>query len=161
MEKVSLIVVEQGSEWPGHVEDCENVLVVGCDEEGLLQRTRQGLDSLRRRGHYLRVAVLACNEATDTASAAHRAEVANELLTALSAVGFGRHLLTARDRASMQLRRELLSLSDALHKRLKGSSATVSVKFGAVGDGRQGFPHRSVRKGLAEPAGPRPVAARS
>jgi hypothetical protein len=161
MGKAALIVVEQGSEWPGHVGDCDNVVAVGYDEEGLLQKTRQGLDSLRRRGHYLRVAVLACNDATDLVSVAHRAEVAHELLTAVSAAGFGRLLLSARDRASMQLRSELLSLSGALRQRLQGSSATVSVRFGGASHGRQGLPQRSVRKCLAEPAGPRPVAARS
>jgi hypothetical protein len=125
------------------------------------QRTRHGLDLLWRRGHYLRVAVLACNEATDLASVAHRAEVAHELLTAVSAVGFGRLLLSARNCASMQLRGELLSLSGALRQRLQGSPATVSVRFGGASEGRQGLPQRSVRKCLAEPAGPRPMAARS
>jgi hypothetical protein len=160
MDKVALIVVEQGSEWPGNVGDCENVVAVGYDKEGPLQRTRQGLDSLRRRGHYLRVAVLACNEATDLASAACRAEVAHELLTAVSAVGFGRLLLSATKHASMQLRSELRSLAGALRQRLRGSSATVSVRFGGAADGRQCLPQRSVRKCLAEPAGPRRVAVR-
>jgi hypothetical protein len=161
MGTAALIVVEQGSEWPGHVVDCENVVAVGYDKEGLLQRARQGLESLRRRGHYLRVAVLACNDATDLVSVAHRAEVAHELLTAVSAAGFGRLLLSARDRASMQLRGELLSLSGVLRQKLQGSPATVSVRFGGASDGRRGLPQRSVRKCLAEPAGPRPMAARS
>ena len=160
MGKVSLIVVEQGSEWPGHVGDCENVVAVGYDKEGLVQRTRQGLDLLQRRGHYLRVAVLACNEATDLASVARRAEVAHELLTAVTAVGFGRLLLSASDRASMQLRGELLSLAGALRQRLRGSSATVSVRFGGANDGRQDLPQRSVRKCLVESAGLRPAAVR-
>lgn len=160
MGNVSLIVVEQGSEWPGHLGDCENVMVVGSDKEGLLQRTRQGLDSLRRRGHYLRVAVLACNESTDLGSVAHRAEVARELLTAVSAAGFGRLLLSATDRASMQQRNELLSLAGALSQTLPGSSATVVVRFGGAGDRRQGLPQGLMRNGLAEPAGPQPAPIR-
>jgi hypothetical protein len=159
MGKVALIVVEQGSEWPGHVGDCENVVAVGYDKEGLLQETRQGLDLLRGRG-YLRVAVLARKEATDLASVACRAEVAHELLTAVSAVGFGGLLLSAMDHASMQLRGEILSLAGALRRRLRGSSATVSVKFGGAADGRQVLPQRSVRKCLAEPARSRPWAVR-
>jgi hypothetical protein len=160
MGKVALIVVEQGSEWPGHVVNCENVVAVGADQEGLLQRTRQGLDSLRRRGHYLRVAMLACNEATDLASVAHRAEVAHELLTAVSAVGFGRLLLSATDHASIRVRDELLSLAGVLRQRLLGSAATVSVRFGGASHGREGPPQRSVRKCSVKSSGPRLVAVR-
>jgi len=159
MGTVSLIVVEQGSEWPGHVGNCENVMAVGSHKEGLLQSTRQGLDSLRRRGHYLRVAVLACNEATDLASASHRAEVARELLTAVSAAGFGRLLLSATDRASMDQRRELLSLAGALSQTLPASSVTVAVRFGAS-DRRQSLPQKAARRYLAEPAGLRRAALR-
>jgi hypothetical protein len=158
MDKASLIVMEPGSQWPGHVRDCENVVAVGCDQEELLQRTRQGLDSLRRRDHYLRVAVLACNAATDVVSAARRAEVAHELWAAVAAVGFGRLLLSATDRASMQLRHELLSLADALSQTLRGSSARVSVRFGGATDGRLELPQKSVRKCPAESTGPVPRA---
>jgi hypothetical protein len=37
MGKAARVVVEQGSEWPGHVGDCENVVAVGYDKEGLLR----------------------------------------------------------------------------------------------------------------------------
>jgi hypothetical protein len=129
MGLVSLIVMEPGSAWPGHVGDSENVIAVGEREEGLLPRVREKLDALRRRGGRVRVAVLACNEATDVASLARRAELAHELLAAVSAVGFGRLLLTAGERASMQLRRDLLSLADTLTDARGGDAATVSVRF--------------------------------
>jgi hypothetical protein len=157
MGTVSLIVMEQGSEWPGRVGDSENVVAVGHDGKGALQRTRWSVDSLRRHGHQVRVAVLACNEATDASSVACRAELAHELLAAVAAGGFGRLVLTATDHASMKLRGELLSLAGTLSDRLRGTSATISVKFGAP-DERRDAAQRSVRKCSGEPAGFRPHA---
>jgi hypothetical protein len=130
MGLVSLIVMEPGSAWPGHVGDSENVVTVSEHEDGMLQRIRQRIALLRRRGEHVRVAVLACNEATDVASVARRTAVAHELLSAVAAVGFGRLVLTAAERASMQLRCELLSLAGTLsHTRRGGTAATVSVRF--------------------------------
>jgi hypothetical protein len=126
---VSLIVMEPGSAWPGHVGDSENVVEVGeHHDEALLQRIRQRLDSLRLKGDRVRVAVLACNGATDGASLARRAEIAHELLSAVAAVGFGRLVLDVATRASPQLRLELLALAGGLsHARAGGS--VVSVRF--------------------------------
>lgn len=149
MGNASLIVMEERSMWPGHVGNCENVVVLGDDTGGLLQAARRGLDSLRRQGHCLRVAALACNEATDVVSVARRAGVAHELWTAVSVVGFGRLLLSAPERASMQLRCELLSLADALSQGLAGVSATLSVRFGGGIDGSMDVPPRSERPRVA------------
>jgi hypothetical protein len=128
MGVVSLIVMEPGSAWPGHVGDSENVVAVGELEESLLPRIRRRLDSLRRRGERVRVAVLACNGATDIASVGRRAELAHELLTAVSAVIFGRLVLSAAESASTQLRNELLSLAGALSEARRGA-VIVSLKF--------------------------------
>jgi hypothetical protein len=130
MAAVSLIVMEHGSEWPGHVGNIENVVVVEQDHEALLARTREGLASLHRRGHHVHVGVLACNETTGGVSASSRAEVVVELLTALNAGRFGRLVLTTGSRASLRLRAELLSLASALDPHLRGTAATVAVKFG-------------------------------
>jgi hypothetical protein len=140
MGLVSLIVMEPGSAWPGHVGDSENVVAVGEHEEGMLQRIRQMLDALRRRGEYVRVAVLACNQNTDATTAARRSQIANELLTAVASAGFGRLVLSAADRASMQLRRELLSLAGALSYTRPGTAATVSVRFSEATDGSEDSP---------------------
>jgi hypothetical protein len=129
MGVVSLIVMEPGSAWPGHVGDSENVVAAGENDGGLLVRIRVRLDSLRKRGEQVRVAVLACNEQTDVTSVARRAELARELLAAVAAVSFGRLVLSAAERASMQLRGELLSLAGALSHTLAGTAATVSVRF--------------------------------
>jgi hypothetical protein len=48
MSVVSLIVMEPGSAWPGHVGDSENVVALGEREEGLLPRIRRTLDSIRK-----------------------------------------------------------------------------------------------------------------
>jgi hypothetical protein len=126
---VSLIVMEPGSAWPGHVGDSENVVTVIEREEGLLQRIRERLDSLRRRGEHVRIAVLACSGATDVASVARRAELAHELLLAVAVAGFGRLVLIAAERASMQLRRNLLSLADSLTHAHGGTAVNVSVRL--------------------------------
>ena len=130
MGVVSMIVMEPGSAWPGHVGDSENVVTVTERDEGTLQRLRQRLSLLRRRGEQVRVAVLACNDATDAASVARRAALAHELFSAVAAVGFGRLVLTTAERASMQLRCELLSLAGTLSYTRPGrTAATVSVRF--------------------------------
>jgi hypothetical protein len=130
MANVSLIVMEQGSAWPGRVAESENVVTVHDDKEVLLQRTLQKVESLRRRGQHLRVAVLACNTDADHASVARRAVVANALLRAVAAVGFGRLFLSTAGGASVRLRREILALADALSQTFAGTAATVTVRFG-------------------------------
>jgi hypothetical protein len=132
MSVVSLIVMEPGSAWPGHVGDSENVVAVGEREDGMLQRIRAILDAIRRRGEQVRVAVLSCNEATDVVSAARRSELAHELLAAVAAVGFGRLVLAAEEHASTQIRRELMTLAGALTYMRRGGATTVSVRFGGA-----------------------------
>jgi hypothetical protein len=128
MAVTTLIVMEPGSEWPGHVGDSEHVVAVANDDEGLLGRTREKVSSMRQHGEHVRVAVLACNRAADPSSVTRRAEVARELLTAVGDAGFGRLVLTVSDRASMRERCELLSLVGELSHDLRGP--TVSVRFG-------------------------------
>jgi hypothetical protein len=129
MGLVSLIVMEPGSAWPGHVGGSENVVALGEHDEALLERIRLRLDALRRHGEHVRVAVLACNEATDIVSVARRSELAHELLTAVAAGGFGRLVLSAAERAPAELRRELLSLAGTLSQAGRGRAPTVSVRF--------------------------------
>ncbi len=132
MANVALIVMERGGSWPGRVAESEKVIAVHEDKEVLLQRTLQKVESLRRRGQHLRVAVLACNTETDHASLARRAKVANELLRAVAAGGFGRLFLSTANNASVRLRREVLALADALGQTFAGTAATVTVRFGGV-----------------------------
>jgi hypothetical protein len=77
----------------------------------------------------------ACNEATDVASSGRRAEIARELLGAVAPVTHGRLVLWAAERASSELRRELLSLADRLSGALPGTMASVSLRFGVIGEG--------------------------
>lgn len=62
----------------------------------------------------------------------------------MTASPYGRLVLTCAERASMQSRRELLGLAGALSDRLAGTSATVSMRFGAGA--------AAVRKVPSEPA---------
>ena len=137
MGTVSVIVTESGSQWPGPVEDSENIVIVGYDDDGVIQRTRHKVDALQRQGRCVRVAVLACNEATDFASVARRAVVAHELLAAVRVVTSGHLVLACADDVSMQLRCELVPLAGALSDSLRGTSATVSVRFGGGADRRE------------------------
>jgi hypothetical protein len=130
MGSVSLIVMEQGGAWPGRVGDNESLVAVRDDGEVLLHRTLQKLESLRRRGQHLRLAVLACNAETDCHSVGHRSRLAHELLRAVTAVGVGRLLMTTPNGASMPPRRELLILANALREAFAGTAATVAVRFG-------------------------------
>jgi hypothetical protein len=77
MAVVTLIVMEPGSEWPGHVGDSESVVAVANAEEGLLEKTRRKLDSMRQQDQHVRVAVLACNQEGDDSSVSRRAELAD------------------------------------------------------------------------------------
>lgn len=130
MGMVSLIVMEPGSHWPGHVRGSNNVVAVGHEEGGLVERTRDTLASLRQRGQQVRVAVLACNDATDVASLVRRTQLVRELLTAVAATRFGRVVLSSAQRASTEARRELLSLAGALTHTLRGASVQVTFTPG-------------------------------
>jgi hypothetical protein len=136
MPFVTLIVVEPGSEWPGHIGDAEQVVAVGYDQEGLLSKTRERLELLRRRGELVRAAVLVCSGAANSVFAAQRVDIARELISAVSGVGSGRVVLCSSGDASTSERRELLSLAGTLCQELscpelRGRAIEVSVRFGA------------------------------
>lgn len=133
MAMVSLVVMEPGSEWPGHVGDCADLVAFSQDGEKLLRQTKEKLDALRRAQHDVRVAVLACNERTDGDGDGQRAQVARTLLDAVSGATFGRLVLSASERASFRLRQELLSLTGALTEQLRGTTATVLLRFVEAG----------------------------
>ena len=129
---ITLIVMEPGSEWPGHVRDVEDVVALADGGEGLLAPIEHRLDALRRRGEHVRVALLACNGAVDPMAVQRRSEVAAELLAAVTSVVRGHLVLSVGDNVSMAVRRELLSLAGALSQKIEGTTATVSIKFGVA-----------------------------
>lgn len=128
MRVVSLIVMEAGSRWPGHVRDSENIIAAGHEAGSLLERTRRTLALLDHRGQTVRVAVLACSVAVDATSVIHRAHVARALLDAVVAANSGRLVLSSVEGAPLQLRCELLSLAGTLSHVAPG--AFVRVTFG-------------------------------
>jgi hypothetical protein len=129
MTKVSLVVMESGSAWPGHIGDSSNVVAFSQNGEKLLRRTQEKLDALRRGQQDVRVAVLACNGQTDGEADGCRAQVARTLLAAVRGTTFGRLVLSASSSASLRLRHELVSLAGALSEELEGTTATVSLRF--------------------------------
>ena len=126
---VALVVMEPGSAWPGHVGDEETLVVLRSDGD-LVASARERLAALERARQHVRVALLACNGAVDSASTLRRASIAGDLLAAVSRARSGRLVLTAPSaRASRSFRQQLLSLVGSLTDRLRGTSATVTLKL--------------------------------
>ncbi len=126
MRVVSLILMEAGSDWPGHVGGCDDVIVLTAEED-LLAITAQKVEDLRLRGHRLRVAVLACGRASDATAAERRLAVADVAYSAL-AESRGRLVLSAPRNASLHLQGELLGLAEELRLRGRGGArVTVSL----------------------------------
>ena len=130
MARVALVVMEPGSEWPGHVGETETLVALRSLDGTLLHSTQARLAALKRAHDDVRVAVLACNEATDDLAAGERACVAGELLTSVVGGRRGRLVLTApTTRMSPVLRQHLLALAGVLSDRLRGTSATLTLKL--------------------------------
>ncbi len=131
MSMVSLVVMEPGSEWPGHIGQDSNLVAFSHKGEKLLQRTREELDTLRRDQQSVRVAVLACNGETDGEAEAdgYRAQVARALLLAVTGTTFGRLILSVSGGVSLGVRQELLALAGVLSEELRGTTVTVSLRF--------------------------------
>jgi hypothetical protein len=125
----AMIVMEPGSEWPGPIGDATNLVAFGHGCDDLLRRTQDKLGVLQRSKQVVRVAVLACNAATGHAAAIGRARLARALLGAVASTTSGRLVLSASGRTSQQLLQELLALAGALAEELRGTSATVSLRF--------------------------------
>jgi hypothetical protein len=126
---VSLVVMEPGSEWPRHIGHRSNLVAFSQRGEKLLQRTREELHTLRRGQQNVRVAVLACNGETGGEAGGYRAQIARTLLAAVTGTTFGRLVLSASDGVSLGVRQELLALAGALSEQLRGTTATVSLRF--------------------------------
>ncbi len=125
----AMIVMEPGSEWPGHVGDSTNLVFLGHETHDLLGRTQEKLDVLHRSKQAVPVAVLACNAATGAEAAGRRAQLARTLLGPVTSTTCRRLVLTASACAPLQLLQELLTLAEALAEDLRGTTATVSVRF--------------------------------
>jgi|HubBroStandDraft_6_1064221.scaffolds.fasta_scaffold312203_2 hypothetical protein len=126
---VSLVAMESGSEWPGYVGHHSNLVAFSQPREKLLQRIQEELDALRRSLQSVRVAVLACNGDTGGEAYSCRAEIARSLLAAVMGTTFGRLVLSASGCASLRLCQELIALAGVLSEQLRGTSATVSLRF--------------------------------
>lgn len=122
-----MIVMERGSDWPGHIGDVTNLVAFGHGSEDLLRKTREKLGVLQRSKQAVRVAILACNDATDDVATDRRAELARMLLVVIASVTCGRLVLCARGRAPGRL--GLLGLAEGLTEELRGTTATVSLRF--------------------------------
>jgi hypothetical protein len=128
--RVSVVVMEQGSRWPGQVGDFDDVVALSHDDDdALVRRTREKLAALRAASHSVRLAVLACNAGYSESDLERRASLARPLLAAVAEASFGRLVLSADARASRSLRTELLELVSTLTRELGRGRPTVSVHF--------------------------------
>jgi hypothetical protein len=129
MTTTAMVVMEPGSDWPGQIGDSMNVVAFGSGGEDLLRRTQEKLDALLRSKQGVRVAVLACSAVVDGFAGGPRAKLARMLLSAVSHATCGRLILIASGQAARPLRQELFALAGALTTELRGTSATVSLRF--------------------------------
>jgi hypothetical protein len=109
------------------MEGCHVALKPGQDT---VRCTRERLAAFDRQHEQVQVAVLACNDATDSETADRRIALGRELLASITRAWHGRLVLTASaGRASSRLRQHLLSLAETLTDELRGTSATVTLRF--------------------------------
>ena len=129
MTGVAFVVMEPGSEWPGHVGVSETLVALKPREDAV-RCTRERLAALHRQREEVQVAVLACNDATDAESVDRRVAVGRELLASVTRAWHGRLVLTASaGRTSWRVRQHMLSLAEALTNHVRGTSATVTLRF--------------------------------
>jgi hypothetical protein len=148
MTTVSLVVMEAGSDWPGQIGDSTSLVAICQGDGDLFCIARARLGALATRRQNVRVAVLACNADSDGAVAERRGRLAHLMLGAVVATTCGRLVLSANRCASHDLRAELFSLAGALTEEIRGTTATVALRF-------EGASH-AMAAGLAKT---RPVAA--
>jgi hypothetical protein len=129
MTSTAMIVMEPGSEWPGQVMECTNVVAFSQGCEDLLRLTQSKLDALARGGQTVRVAVLACGSSIDDGGRAHRAQLARALIGAVARATHGRLILSAGHQGSQELVRGLLTLVEDLTGEVRGTTATISLRL--------------------------------
>ena len=124
-ESVTLVVLEQGSEWP---EFAEHGSVLALVDDGEPQHLTHRIGALQRRQN-VRVAVLACNETTGNDASSHRWLTARTLLETVAREGAGHLVVTAPTTSSAHFKQELLSIADSLRGVLAKTSASVSLRL--------------------------------
>jgi hypothetical protein len=129
MMTTAVVVMEPGSDWPGQIGDSMNVLALSPGGRDDLRRTQETLAVLHRRKQGVHVAALTCGATADARVAGRRAQLAGVLLDTVAAGTDGQLILTASDSARNPARDELLALADTLIERLRGTNATVSLRF--------------------------------
>ncbi len=125
----SLVVMEPGSDWPGQVDDSATLVALCQEEEELLRNTQARLTFFAEHDQRLSVAVLACNGQTEGNAAERRARLARVLLEAVANTTCGRLIVSASSAASHALREQLFALVEALTAALRGTTASVSLRF--------------------------------
>jgi hypothetical protein len=129
MTSTTIVVMEPGSDWPGHIGSSTHIVAFSQGAEDLCRRTCETLDAIDRDRTNVRMAVLACNESTGGTIACDRALIARALLAAVRRTSHGRLVLSTNGRAPQRLLHDLLALADALTSEARGTTATVFLRF--------------------------------
>jgi hypothetical protein len=145
-----LVVMEQGSQWPAHLDAAtDNCVVLQQDPRethaALLRRTQDHLRRLERVGDSIEMAVLSCNDDARPGAFEDRALLARALLAAVLQSGNGRLELLARSNAPDRAKLSLVGLAGTLTEALAGTTASVSARFARPSRGgrRHAGPRRS------------------
>lgn len=132
----ALLVLERGGRLParGPAGALSTTSVVVAQEpaesaDELVERTAARLSELDGEGRGITFALLACGESANDSARAKLADVILWHLRGASA----RLVLTAKRRACMQLRRDLVSLADRAITTMGARGGSVSIWFGDSG----------------------------
>jgi hypothetical protein len=140
MNRVTLVVLECGSDWPSGVREdhADCIALAQAPNEppsALLRRTYDRLRAIEQENAAVYVAILSCNNDASRKALEGRVPLSRALLTTVLRVGDGRLLLAGRASASDRTRRSLVALAGTLTEALMGTSSSVSAVFGAPPSG--------------------------
>jgi hypothetical protein len=140
MNRVTLVVLECGSDWPSGVrqDDADCVALAQAPNEphsALLRRTYDRVRAIEYGGGTVHLAILSCNNDASRTALDGRVPLARALLATVLRTSDGRLILAGRASASDRMRRSLVALAGTLTEALTGTSASVSAVFGAPPSG--------------------------
>jgi hypothetical protein len=133
MRPSALVVLEPGGEWPSSVirADVDVIAVVEPhSEEGSLTRAVQ--ERVARLGRPVALAVLACNAEANDAATGRRVAITRALLKTVLDTERGHLVINAAGRSTSALRHQLIGLTETLSEGLRGSSSSVTLRFGGA-----------------------------
>jgi hypothetical protein len=136
--ETALVIMELGSEWPGWLarfEPCapSTRCIVQQDDDtpnDLMDRVTVQLEELKAQGDRVDLAVIACNERTDSSANAARRAIARAVLSIMARRDRSALLFTESQRRAGGSRQAISNLVSDLAQEWQDSGIQVSVRFG-------------------------------